>query len=62
VNATKRQPNNPDTWFHLGQFDLSTRAPEQAISSFQHAITLDQGLYQATLAIVRARAEIAAGR
>jgi hypothetical protein len=62
VNATKRQPNNPDTWFHLGQFDLSTRAPEQAISSFQHAITLDQGLYQATLAIVRARAEIAAGQ
>jgi hypothetical protein len=42
VQATRRQPDNPQTWLWLGQFDRVTGQPRRAIGSLEHALALDR--------------------
>jgi hypothetical protein len=42
VQATQRQPQNPDAWSMLGQFDLSRHNPRGAYASLRRELQLDR--------------------
>ncbi len=63
VKATDLQPDNPQPWLWLGQLDLATGRPEDAIAAMNQVFVLNQPVDTTRLAanavIVRAQAQIA---
>ncbi len=46
VRATSRQPDNPETWERLGEFDLRHRQPRVALVELANAVRLDRTAVQ----------------
>ena len=63
MKATELQPENPQPWLWLGQLDLATGHPEDAIAAMNQVFVLNQPVDTTRLAaravIVRAQAQIA---
>ena len=61
VQATPRQPDNPQTWLSLGEFDLQNRQIQRAFGSLGRALRLDRAdpytvlLYLQAQAVLRSR-------
>ncbi len=65
VDATRLQPENPQTWWQLGTFDLHAGRPRPALAELRRVLTLDQAPLdtwrrQAAAEIPQAQAAIAA--
>lgn len=59
VEATRRQPENPQTWLQLGEFELQVKRPTLALAPLRTAVALDRGSTDAAGALTSA--EQAAG-
>jgi tetratricopeptide (TPR) repeat protein len=55
--AIKRQPRSPDTWQHLGVYDLRNHSPQTALPELGAANSLG-GLPQTTALIAKAQTEL----
>jgi cytochrome c-type biogenesis protein CcmH/NrfG len=55
LSATRRQPENPQTWFGLGEFYLQQNEPASALSPLNRARTLDLGSAEIGQALSQAR-------
>jgi hypothetical protein len=54
-SATARQPENPQTWLQLGEFELQVHQPRRALRSLRRAVALDQGSAEAAAALAEAQ-------
>jgi hypothetical protein len=63
VKATQIQPDNPQSWLWLGQFDYTDGRYQAAISELEHALSLDlpitQDTFNARTTIQQATAQLA---
>ncbi len=55
VNATNRQPENPQTWLQLGQFYLQEHQPSSALGPLRRAKALDHGSSEVSQALSQAQ-------
>jgi tetratricopeptide (TPR) repeat protein len=60
VNATGRQPRNPQTFLELGRHDLRFHAPQAAIPELQTALALGAPTAQTNTLIANAQAAVSA--
>jgi O-Antigen ligase len=61
LSAVHRQPQNPQTWLALGQFELQEHRPAAALGPLQWAHQLDLGSPEVNQALAQARAAVAGG-
>jgi cytochrome c-type biogenesis protein CcmH/NrfG len=59
-SATARQPQNPETWLQLGEFELQVHEPSRALGPLRRAAMLDQGSAEAAAALAQARQQAGA--
>lgn len=57
LRAVARQPENPQTWLMLGEFDLGERHPRVALRSLERARQLNLGSAEIAQQIARAEAQ-----
>jgi tetratricopeptide (TPR) repeat protein len=62
VKAVQLQPENSQSWYELGSFDLADHQPRRALPSLRRAFALDPTVPQTGQTLATARARVAAGQ
>jgi Tfp pilus assembly protein PilF len=57
LSAVHRQPQNPETWLHLGQFYLQRHQPASAVGPLKRATQLDRSSLDTSQSLMEAEAK-----